>query len=60
MLGKKGIASSQSIVEIHQHGSPVFVYGKMTPQKAVKAVKRHILNGTSALDWLIGLTEGGA
>jgi len=57
MVGEKGIASSEPIVEIHRKGEPVFAYGHMTPEKVERLIDEHIIKDTPILDWIIGICD---
>ncbi len=57
LVGEKGIASVEPIVEVHQPGKPVFAYGRMTPEKALRVLNDHIIKGNPIIDWLIGVCD---
>ncbi|HHF53116.1 MAG TPA: (2Fe-2S) ferredoxin domain-containing protein [candidate division WOR-3 bacterium] len=55
--GEKGLASHEPVVEIHEEGKPVIVYGNVTPELVRRIVAEHIVNGNPVSDYVIEVRE---
>lgn len=55
--GEKGLASHEPVVEIHEEGKPVIVYGNVTPELARRIVAEHIVNANPVSDYVIEVRE---
>ena len=51
--GEKGMSSMEPVVDIIEKGKPTVTYGKMNPEKAVKVVESHIINGFVCEEYVI-------
>ncbi|MEG1441038.1 MAG: (2Fe-2S) ferredoxin domain-containing protein [Oscillospiraceae bacterium] len=52
-----GMCRLEPIVEIYSPNGEKVTYVKMTPEKAVKVVAEHIVNGRPVAEYTIGATE---
>ncbi len=55
--GEKGMSSMEPIVEIHEEGKPVILYGEMDPSKVRKVVDEHIVKGNAVNEFMISMEE---
>ncbi len=55
-VGCIGLCSYEPVVEVAMPGEPAVMYGHMTPEKAKKVVKEHILGGKPVHDLLLPIT----
>lgn len=51
--GEKGLASQEPMVEVHEEGRPVVIYGSVTPEKAKRIVVEHIVNGNPVTEYAV-------
>ena len=49
-----GMCQYESIVEVIEHGKEKVTYVKMTPEKAVRVVNDHIVNGNPVAEFTVG------
>ena len=49
-----GMCKFEPIVEVHEPGKEKVTYIKMTPEKALKVVSEHIVNGRVCAEYTIG------
>lgn len=49
-----GMCQYEPIVEVMEPGKEKITYVKMTPEKAVKVVNEHLVNGNPIVDFTIG------
>ena len=52
-----GVCKYEPIVEVYVPGEEKVTYVKMTPEKAVKVVTEHIVNGSPVSNYTIGNAE---
>ncbi|MEE1013609.1 MAG: (2Fe-2S) ferredoxin domain-containing protein [Clostridia bacterium] len=52
-----GMCRLEPIVEVHVPGKERVTYVKMSPEKAVKVVTDHIVNGSPVAEYTIGAAE---
>ncbi|MFA9381023.1 MAG: ferredoxin [Acetanaerobacterium sp.] len=52
-----GICQYEPVVEIYEPGKEKVTYVKMTPERAVRVVNDHIVNGNVVTEYTIGATE---
>lgn len=53
-----GICQYEPVVEVYEPGKEKVTYVKMTPEKAIRMVHHHLMNGEPVQDYIIGsLTE---
>ena len=52
-----GICQYEPVVEIYEAGKEKITYVKMTPEKAVKVVNDHIVNGNVVTEYTIGASN---
>lgn len=60
MTGCIGVCRLEPIVEVFNADGTKVTYVKMTPEKAVRVVAEHIVNGRVCQDLTIGAAEAGA
>lgn len=58
MTGCIGVCRLEPIVEVFDEDGTKVTYVKMTPEKAVRVVAEHIVNGRVCQDLTIGAAEG--
>jgi NADP-reducing hydrogenase subunit HndB len=58
MTGCIGVCRLEPIVEVFDEDGSKVTYVKMTPEKAVRVVAEHIVNGRVCQDLTIGAAEG--
>lgn len=58
MTGCIGVCRLEPIVEVFEEDGSKVTYVKMTPEKAVRVVAEHIVNGRVCQDLTIGAAEG--
>ncbi|HHW48729.1 MAG TPA: (2Fe-2S) ferredoxin domain-containing protein [Clostridiaceae bacterium] len=58
MTGCIGVCKLEPIVEVINPDGSKVTYVKMTPEKAVRVVAEHIVNGRICRDYTIGAEEG--
>jgi NADP-reducing hydrogenase subunit HndB len=51
--GEKGLASHEPIIEVHEEGKQVVIYGNMDAEKARRVAQEHIVNGRPVSDYAI-------
>ena len=49
-----GLCQYEPIVEVFQPGKEKVTYVKMTPEKAVKVINEHIVNGNPVVEYTVG------
>jgi NADP-reducing hydrogenase subunit HndB len=49
-----GVCQFEPVIEIHQPGKEKVTYVKMTPEKAVRVINDHIVNGNIVTEFTIG------
>lgn len=52
-----GVCRLEPIVEVYEPGKEKVTYVKMTPEKAVRVVVDHLVNGQVVTDYTIGAAE---
>lgn len=53
-----GMCRLEPIVEVFEPNKEKVTYVKMTPEKAVRVVEEHIVNGNPVTEYTIGAVEG--
>lgn len=51
--GEKGLASQEPMIEVHEEGKPVIVYGNMDAEKTKRVVAEHVVNGNPVSEYVI-------
>ncbi|HOV91363.1 MAG TPA: hypothetical protein PKW07_11740 [Syntrophorhabdaceae bacterium] len=51
--GEKGLASHEPLIEVHEEGKDVVIYGNIDADKARKIIAEHIVNHNPVLDYVI-------
>ncbi|MBP1746463.1 MAG: NADP-reducing hydrogenase, subunit [Deltaproteobacteria bacterium] len=51
--GEKGLASHEPMVEVHEEGKSVVIYGNLDSEKARKIVANHIVSGKPVTEFVI-------
>ena len=49
-----GICQYEPVVEVYEPGKEKVTYVKMTPEKAIRMVHHHLMNGEPVQDYIIG------
>lgn len=49
-----GICQYEPVVEVYEPGKEKVTYVKMTPEKAIRMVHHHLMNGEPVEDYIIG------
>ncbi len=52
-----GMCKFEPIVEVHEPGKEKVTYIKMTPEKALKVVSEHLVNGRVCAEYTIGTEQ---
>ncbi len=51
--GEKGLASHEPMIEVHEEGKDVVIYGNIDADKARKIIAEHIVNHNPVLEYVI-------
>lgn len=51
--GEKGLASHEPMIEVHEEGKDVVIYGNIDAEKARKIVAEHIVNHNPVTEYVI-------
>lgn len=51
--GEKGLASHEPMIEVHEEGKDVVIYGNIDPEKARRIVAEHIVNHNPVTEYVI-------
>ncbi|HOJ42647.1 MAG TPA: hypothetical protein PK800_00870, partial [Syntrophorhabdaceae bacterium] len=51
--GEKGLASHEPMIEVHEEGKDVVVYGNIDAEKARRIVAEHIVNHNPVTEYVI-------
>jgi NADP-reducing hydrogenase subunit HndB len=54
-----GICQYEPVVEVFEKDKSKTTYVKMTPEKAIKVVHQHLMNGEPVQEFTIGAVKGG-
>lgn len=51
--GEKGLASHEPMIEVHEEGKDVVIYGNVDPEKARRIIAEHIVNHNPVTEYVI-------
>ncbi len=51
--GEKGLTSMEPVVDIVEEGKPVVTYGEMNPDKVMRVIDEHIMNGNVVNEFVV-------
>lgn len=54
-VGCNGLCSSEPVIEVALPGEPAVIYGNMTPEKAARVAREHIVGGQPVKEWVLPL-----
>ncbi|MBN2829647.1 MAG: (2Fe-2S) ferredoxin domain-containing protein [Candidatus Cloacimonetes bacterium] len=55
--GEKGLTSMEPVVDIVIEGKSAVTYGEMTPEKVLKVIEEHIINGNVVNEFVVAVDK---